>query len=207
MDAESGSRRIPCSEEEVSEFFYRMTSAQKRDAYRFAVKCAAACLADADELINEAYVRMWDGRRMRRVDNEDLFPVLLGTIRSLASDHQFITETARIRRMGSGADKGKYRVIERDADHGTIAIDGASADAGDVVDRMDPDEYRQALLADIAGDAELELLFEGLSASFVGKDLADWMGMDAAALATVRRRFKRQMLQLGKRLAAVARER
>jgi len=206
MDAEVGIRRVPCSEDEVRDFFERVTSRQKGDAYRFAVKCAASCLADADELINEAYVRMWDGRRTRRADNEDLFPVLLGTIRSLASDHQFITETARIRRMGSGDDKGKYRVIERDADHGTIAIDGASADSGDVVDRMDPDEYRQALLADIAGDAELELLFEGLSASFVGKDLADWMGMDAAALATVRRRFKRQMLQLGNRLAATARD-
>jgi hypothetical protein len=136
-----------------------------------------------------------------------MFPVLMGTIKSLASDRHFVTEGARIRRMGSGKEKGKYGVIERDADHGTIAIDAASADAGDAVDRMDPDEYRQAVLADIAGDTELELLFEGLSASFIGKDLADWMGMDTAALATVRRRFKRQMLQLGKRLAGVARER
>lgn len=201
MDAETGIRRVPCSEEEVSEFFDRMTSAQKRDAYRFAVRCAAACLADADELINEAYVRMCDGRRTRRSDTHDLFPVLLGTIKSLASDIQFITEPTRIRRMGSGKEKGKYGAIERDADHGTIAIDAASADADDVVDRMDPDEYRKALLADIAGDAELELLFEGMSVPFIGQDLADWMGMDTVALATVRRRFKRQMLQLGKKLA------
>lgn len=207
MDAEAGIRRVPCSEEEVSDFFDRMTSAQKRDAYRFAVKCAAACLADANELINEAYVRMCDGRRTRLSDNDDLFPVLMGTIKSLASDIQFITECTRIRRMGSGKEKGKYGVIERDAVHGTMAIDAASADASDVVDRVDPDEYRQALMADIEGDAELELLFEGLSGSFIGQDLADWMGMDAVALATVRRRFKRQMLQLGKRLAAPARER
>ncbi|ESX84434.1 hypothetical protein [Mesorhizobium sp. LSHC412B00] len=37
MDAEIGIKRIPCSEEEVSEFFDRMTSVQKRDAYQFAV--------------------------------------------------------------------------------------------------------------------------------------------------------------------------
>ncbi|ACP23446.1 hypothetical protein NGR_b19990 (plasmid) [Sinorhizobium fredii NGR234] len=147
MDAEAGSKRVPCSEEEVSEFFDRMTSAQKRDAYRFAVKCATACLADADELISEAYVRMCDGRRTRLSDTDDLFPVLLGTIKSLASDVQFITERTRIRRMGSGKEKGKYRVIERDADHGTIAVDEASADAGDVVDRMDPDEYLKPCLA------------------------------------------------------------
>ena len=206
MDAEAGSRRVPCSEEEVREFFDRMTSAQKQDAYRFAVKCTATCLADAEELISEAYVRMCDGRRTRQSDNNDLFPVLLGTIKSLASDRHYVTEAARIRRMGTREEKGKYRVIERDADHGTIAIDEASADASNDVDRMDTDEYRQALLADIAGDSELELLFEGLSASFIGKDLADWMGMDTAELATVRRRFKRKMLQLGKRLAA-ARER
>jgi DNA-directed RNA polymerase specialized sigma24 family protein len=207
MDAEAGVRLVPCSEEEVSNFFDRMTSAQKRDAYRFAVKRAAACLADADELISEAFVRMWEGRRKRWADNDDLFPVLLGTIMSLASDIQFITERTRIRRMGSGKDKGKFGVIERDADHGTIAIDAASAGAGDVIDRIDTDEYRKALLADIAGDAELELLFEGMSVPFIGKDLADWMGMDMVALATVRRRFKRQMLQLGKRLAAATRER
>lgn len=207
MDAEIGARRVPCSEEEVSEFFDRMTSAQKRDAYRFAVKCSAACLADADELINEAYVRMCDGRRTRRNGSDDLFSVLMGTIKSLASDRNFITETTRIRRMGSGEDRGKYGVIERDAGRGSVAVDEAGADAGDVVDRMDPDEYRKALLAEIAGDAELELLFEGLSVPFIGKDLADWMGMDTVALATVRRRFKRQMLQLGKTLAGAARER
>lgn len=207
MDAETGARRVPCSEEEVSEFFDRMTSAQKRDAYRFAVKCSATCLADAEELINEAYVRMCDGRRTRQTDSDDLFSILMGTIKSLASDRHFITETTRIRRMGSGKDRGKYGVIERDADRGGVALDEASAEAGDVVDRMDPDEYRKALLADIAGDAELELLFEGLSVPFIGKDLADWMGMDTVALATVRRRFKRQMLQLGKRLAGAARER
>lgn len=201
MDAEAGIRRVPCSEEEVIEFFDHMTSAQKRDAYRFALRCAAACLADADELINEAYVRMCDGRRTRRADSDDLFPVLLGTIKSLASDVQFITECTRIRRMGVGEEKGKYGVIERDADHGTIATDATSTDAGDVLDVMDVDEYRKALLADIAGDTELELLFEGMSVPFIGKDLADWMGMEAVALATVRRRFKRRMLQLGKKLA------
>lgn len=207
MDAEAGIRRIPCSEEEVSDFFGRMTSAQKRDAYQFAVKCSAACLADADELISEAFVRMCDGRRTRLSDNDDLFPVLMGTIKSLASDRHFVTERARIRRMGSGKEKGKYGVVEYDADHGNVTIDKASADIGEGTDRMDPDEYRKALLADIAGDAELELLFEGMSVPFIGKDLADWMGMDTVALATVRRRFKRRMLQLGKRLAGVARER
>lgn len=205
MDAEIGIERMPCSEEEVSEFFDRMTSAQKRDAYQFAVKCSAACLADADELINEAFVRMCDGRRTRLVDNNDLFPVLMGTIKSLASDRHFVTERARIRRMGSGKEKGKYGVVEHDADHGSIKIDKAIADTDEVSDRMDTDEYRQALLADIAGDAEFELLFEGMSASFIGKDLAEWMGMDTVALATVRRRFKRQMLQLGKRLSGIAR--
>jgi hypothetical protein len=201
MDAEVGIKRVTCSEEEVSDFFDRMTSAQKRDAHRLAMRCAAACLADAHDLINEAYVRMCDGRRTRRADCDDLFPVLLGAIKSLASDIQFITERTRIRRLGSGVEKGKYGVIERDADHGMIAIDAASADAGDADDEMDPDRYRQALLAEIAGDGELELLFEGLSASFIGKDLADWMGMDEVALASVRRRFKRQMLKLSKKLA------
>jgi hypothetical protein len=201
MDAEAGIKRVPCSEEEVSEFFDRMTSAQKRDAYQFAVKCSAACLAEADELINEAFIRMCDGRRTRLSDNVDLLPVLMGTIKSLASDRHFVTERVRIRRMGSGKEKGKYGVVEYDADYGSITVDKASSDTGEVTDRMDPEEYRKALLADIAGDRELELLFEGLSASFIGKDLADWMGMDTVALATVRRRFKRQMLQLGNKLA------
>ncbi|ESZ42926.1 hypothetical protein [Mesorhizobium sp. L2C066B000] len=205
MDAEIGIKRIPCSEEGVSEFFDRMTSVQKRDAYQFAVKCSAACLADAHELINEAFVRMCDGRRTRLSDNNDLFPVLMGTIKSLASDRHFVTERARIRRMGSGKEKGKYGVVERDADHGSIKIASAIADTDEVTDRMDPDEYRKALLADIAGDTEFELLFEGMSVPFIGKDLAEWMGMDTVALATVRRRFKRQMLQLGKRLSGVAR--
>ncbi|ESX02345.1 hypothetical protein NKJ16_29460 [Mesorhizobium sp. M0179] len=107
MDAEIGIKRIPCSEEEVSEFFDRMTSVQKRDAYQFAVKCSAACLADAHELINEAFVRMCDGRRTRLSDNNDLFPVLMGTIKSLASDRHFVTERARIRRMGFREGKGQ----------------------------------------------------------------------------------------------------
>ncbi|MES0046180.1 hypothetical protein [Mesorhizobium sp. M0053] len=129
----------------------------------------------------------------------------MGTIKSLASDRHFVTERARIRRMGSGKEKGKYGVVERDADHGSIKIASAIADTDEVTDRMDPDEYRKALLADIAGDTEFELLFEGMSVPFIGKDLAEWMGMDTVALATVRRRFKRQMLQLGKRLSGVAR--
>jgi DNA-directed RNA polymerase specialized sigma24 family protein len=202
MDAEAGARHIPCSPDEVGDFFDRMTSGQKRDAYLFAVKCAASCLADAHELVNEAFVRMWEGRRKRRADNDDLFPVLLGTIRSLASDRQFVAEAVRIRRMGSGKDKGKFGVIERDAAYGSVATDEASAYVDDAIERMDPDVYREALLAEIEGDAELQLLFEGLSAGFIGSELAELMDMDAAALATVRRRFKRRMLELGQKLAA-----
>ncbi|RUV91990.1 hypothetical protein EOA88_09575 [Mesorhizobium sp. M5C.F.Ca.IN.020.14.1.1] len=200
MDAVAGGERVPCSEEEVRKFFDRMTSAQKRDAYQLAKSCSATCQADADELISEALVRMSDGRRKRTAHETDLFPVFMGTIKSLATDRHFISECARIRRMG----KGKYGVVDASA-----MADKLGADDAIVEEALDPEDYRKAILAEIAGDDELGQLFEAICAGFKGKELAELLEMDTNALATARRRFKRNVHEAAKKmkLSGVARER
>lgn len=154
------------------------------------VGVARACLGGAGfttpaELLNEAYIRIAEGRRKWARD-KTFVQFLAGTLRSLATDGDFLPEERKLVRRN----KGSTIVTSEGLD--TVSVEE------DVVDEAAGrgDEALSMLEARFAGDYEMELLLMGIRDGLIGEDLQDFIGVDARRLEALRTRLNRELRKL-----------
>lgn len=140
-------------------------------------------IADADELMNEAYVRVADGRRTwpRSIT---FAKFLVGVVKSLATDGDFATDAKKVRSLSKG-----YAVV---ADEYLPAV-ADDSDSATVVREKEVQEQRISRLeAHFQGDAEMELLLMGIRDGLRGQALEELLGVDKKRLEALRTRFRRE---------------
>lgn len=150
-------------------------------------------LASAEELLNEAYIRVASGRRRwRKSTNFSRF--LGGVIKSLASDDMFLTDTHKVQKLDSG-----YSVVEQD----DVATVYDESDGTTVVQKLMVEQMWAHMELHFAGDDEMQLLVMGVQDHLRGQELEIAVGVDTKRLAALRTRFNRE---LDKYIAALSAE-
>lgn len=164
---------------------FRNLSDREKDNVMIAAKVLAGRgnIADAHELVNEAYVRIAEGvRRWPRSTSFARF--LVGVVKSLATDADFATDAKKIRSLSK-----PYAVVTEDRLP-------AVADIGDSVGAVHEKEVQELrisrLEAHFQGDNEMQLLLMGIREGLRGRALEELMGADTKGLEALRTRFKRQ---------------
>lgn len=149
--------------------------------------------APPQELINESFVRIADGRRQwpRSVP----FLVFVGGVmKSLRSDNCLIPEERKIVRLKQGG-----LTVVKAEELTMVAADDGSAD---LVRKEKLEDAMSKLQAHFAGDEEMELLLMGIEDGLRGKDLQEAVGVDAKRLEALRTRMNRQIEKLASERSA-----
>ena len=140
-------------------------------------------VASADELLNEAYIRIEAGRRRWR--KVKTFPAFLaGVIKSLASDDMFVTDAHKVRAL-----EGGYSVIEQD----DLASVRGDSDDSTPQQRLMVEQMWSHMERHFAEDEEMQLLLMGIQDRLRGRDLEAAVGVDARRLEALRTRFNREL--------------
>lgn len=140
------------------------------------------------ELINESFIRVADGRRKWAV-GKPIVQFLAGVIRSLPSDNDFLPEERKLVRRIEGASV----ITSDDLENVSVDVEGANiacTEAGE-----------KALLkleARFAGDEEMEMLLMGICDGLNGKALQETVGVHAKRLEALRTRLNRELAKLAK---------
>lgn len=179
------------------EAFRKLSGRDKANLIRLTdVLAGRGNLASAEELWNEAYVRIAEGKR--RWPKGQAFPYFMaGVLRSLATDRMFLTDARQIHRL-----EGGYSVVP---DEGLSNI----AD-----DCRETDTRRKALTECVfrelethfADDDEMQLLLIGIQDRLIGKKLQEAVGVDATRLEALRTRLNRQAAKMGDGYRAMERQ-
>lgn len=140
-------------------------------------------VASADELLNEAFVRIASGRRRwRKIKTFPRF--LAGVIKSLASDDMFVTDAHKVREL-----EGGYSVVEQDD---LVSVrddtDGSTPQQKLVIEQMWSHMERH-----FAADDEMQMLVMGIQDGLRGRDLEAAVGVDTRRLEALRTRFNREL--------------
>ncbi len=143
-------------------------------------------LADACELISEAYIRIADGRRRWPRGQEFLY-FLAGVVKSLATDNVFATDSKKIRNLFQ-----TYSTISDD----DITNVADNHDSNRLKRKELQEEYICRLERHFEGDDEMQLFIMGIMDGLRGQSLADAVGVDIQRLEALRTRFNRYVDKL-----------
>lgn len=140
------------------------------------------CGMPADDLMQEAFVRMMGGRR-RVPRGPDFVAVVLQVIRSIASgETDAIAKGQReVRSIPNGMD-------------GPEMVDSSPSPACMVLSAHDGGQILTTIDHLVEDDEELQLLVEGLCDGMKGEELVLLLEVDSKGLATIRKRLKRKLL-------------
>lgn len=140
-------------------------------------------LASANELLNEAYIRIASGRRRWRKGK--VFARFLGeAIQSLASDDMFLTDSRKVKKL-----EGGYSVVDPD----DLATVKDESDGTTVVQKLMIEEMWSHMEQHFGDDDEMQLLVMGIQDRLRGQDLEAAVGVDTKRLEALRTRFNRQL--------------
>ncbi len=137
---------------------------------------------DAGDLLHEAVLRAYLTRSC--APDVNVIAFLSGIMRSLVSQHVRAL-TARLSVRGLWSDG--HDTVEG----GMATIDSFDSEAPER--RLDLRQARLALSRATAGDPQLERLVDALSEGLIGHKLAARLAVDAAGLATAKRRLARRL--------------
>jgi hypothetical protein len=140
----------------------------------------------ADDLINEAYVRIAEGRR-RWPRAHDFLPFVAGVMKSLRSDSVFVTDERKVVRLDQG-----FAIVTSD----DLQMVAANDDDGGLARKAIIEDSISKLEAHFAGDDEMLLLLMGIQEGLIGKDLEEAVGVDVKRLAALRTRLNRKVENL-----------
>ncbi|WP_449415868.1 transposase [Ochrobactrum teleogrylli] len=168
-----------------------------KEEQRNLVGSARACLAGSgfatpNELISEAYIRIYEGRRKWR-KIKTFIQFLKGVIRSLASDGDFLPEERKLVRRNKGS------VIVTSEHLDTITIE---EEDGELAEKIRSEQALSKLEARFSGDEEMELLLMGVREGLIGQDLQEVIGVDAKRLEALRTRLSRELKKLAAEFGA-----
>lgn len=144
-------------------------------------------LADADELLSEAYIRVSNGKR-KWPRGQTFVSFLGGILKSLATDKMFATDAKKIRSLSV-----PFSVV---ADEGVPDI--AHDDDNDTASSKQlQQELVGRLEAHFQDDDEMQLLIMGIMERLRGQALAEFVDVDAKRLEALRTRFNRAVDKIG----------
>ncbi|MDX0571091.1 transposase [Sinorhizobium medicae] len=136
-----------------------------------------------DDLINEAYVRIADGRR-RWPRAHGFTSFVAGVMKSLRSDGAFVTDERKVVRLNQG-----FAILNSE----DLQMVAANDDDGDLARKAVIEEAMSTLEEHFADDDEMLLLLMGIQEGIIGKDLQEAVGVDAKRLEALRTRLKRKI--------------
>lgn len=178
----SGQTAAVRTRDEIAEAIGAFTPAHWARLRLVAKKFAWRCVADADDLLQEAFVRALEGERKCPSDVE-VVKFLAEAMRSIADG-----ETEKIKKRGSTVpllqpgfeQEGAFDPItaEPNAEEAVIGAQNAMA-------------IRGAMLDIFAGDSQARDLLEGIMEDFGTEELRSLTGLDATAYASKRRLIRR----------------
>jgi len=140
------------------------------------------CGMPADDLMQEAFVRMVGGSR-HVPRGPDFVAVVLQVIRSIAS--------AEIDSIAAG--QREVRAIPNGTD-GPEMVDSGPSPECMVLSAHDDGQTLAAIDHLIEDDEQLQFLVEGLCDGMMGEELEQLLEVDTKGLATIRKRLKRRLL-------------
>ncbi len=133
------------------------------------------CRLQSDELLSEAIARLLDGAR-RIPRTEKFTPVLIGVMRSIASNDKKLHDNARV-------DSGDDEVLDGTEDCGPTPED--------IIIRQD---IRKSVMALFEGDEVAQIICEGhFFEQMTEKDLCNLTGLDETRLASKKRAIWREL--------------
>ncbi|MCZ4288471.1 transposase [Hoeflea alexandrii] len=136
-----------------------------------------------DDLINEAYVRIAEGKRpWPRAHG--FVPFVAGVMKSLRSDSAFVTDERKVVRL----DQGFAIVTSED-----LEMVAANDDDDGLACKAIIEDALSKLEEHFADDDEMQLLLMGIQEGLIGKDLQEAVGVDAKRLEALRTRLKRKI--------------
>ncbi|AEG06561.1 transposase [Sinorhizobium meliloti] len=136
-----------------------------------------------DDLINEAYVRIADGRR-RWPREHGFASFVAGVMRSLRSDGAFLTDERKVVRLDQG-----FAILNSE----DLQMVAANDDDCDLARKAVAEDAISKLEEHFADDDEMLLLLWGIQEGLIGKDLQEAVGVDAKRLEALRTRLKRKI--------------
>lgn len=142
--------------------------------------------APPQELLNESFIRIADGRR-RWPKDLGFLAFVGGVMKSLATDVELIPEERRLVRLNKG-----YAIVTSDE----LELEAAEDGTADVDKKVVIELAMSKLQAHFNGDDEMELLLMGIEYRLRGKELQDAVGVDAKRLEALRTRLNRQIEKL-----------
>ncbi|MDV4160579.1 transposase [Rhizobium leguminosarum] len=142
--------------------------------------------APPQELINESFIRIAEGKR-RWPTNVAFLAFVGGVMKSLATDGDLIPEERKLVRLKQGL------IIVNSEDLEMVA---ANDDCADLARKAQLEQAMSKLQAHFAGDGEMEMLLMGIEDGLRGKDLQEAVGVDAKRLEALRTRMNRQIEKL-----------
>lgn len=140
------------------------------------------CGMPADDLMQEAFVRMVGGSR-RVPRGPDFVAVVLQVVRSIASGElgAIVKGQREVRPIPNGTDAPEM-------------VDSSPSPECMVLSAHDNGQILTTIDHLIEGDEQLQLLVEGLCDGMVGEELEQLLEVDTKGLATIRKRLKRKLL-------------
>jgi hypothetical protein len=148
--------------------------------------------APPQELINESFIRIADGRRQWPRS----LPFLVfvgGVMKSLRGDNYLIPEERKIVRLSQG-----FAVVKTE----DLPMVAANDDSEELARKEDLEDAMSKLQAHFAGDEEMEMLLMGIEDGLRGKDLQEAVGVDAKRLEALRTRMNRHIEKLARGCSA-----
>lgn len=139
-----------------------------------------------DDLINEAYVRIADGRR-RWPRAHCFIPFVAGVMKSLRSDSAFVTDERKVVHLDQG-----FAIVTSDDIHMVAAND----DDDGLARKAIIEDAISKLEVHFADDDEMLLLLMGIQEGLIGKDLQEIVGVDVKRLEALRTRLNRKIDRL-----------
>lgn len=136
-----------------------------------------------DDLINEAYVRIAEGKR-RWPRTHGFVPFVAGVMKSLRSDSAFVTDERKVVRLEQG-----FAIVTSE-DFPMVA---ANDDDGGLARKAIIEDAITKLEEHFADDEEMLLLLMGIQEGLIGKDLQEAVGVDEKRLEALRTRLKRKI--------------
>lgn len=167
--------------------FQNLSDLERRNLARAAKALAGeGRFAAPHELLNEAYVRIADGRRPWP-KSQVFASFVTGVMKSLLTDRMFLTDERKVKAL-----KHKFAVVGIE-DMDTVA---APPDGELAAEKALLEVAMSKLAAHFAGDEEMELLLMGLDDGLIGQALQEAVGVDTKRLAALRTRLNRQIDKL-----------
>lgn len=142
--------------------------------------------APPQELINESFIRIAEGKR-RWPKKVAFLSFVGGVMKSLKSDRDLIPEERSLARLKHGLSivKGDDLVNVEATDNGA-----------DLKNKVQLEQAMSKLQDHFAGDGEMEMLLMGIEDGLRGKELQDAVGVDAKRLEALRTRMNRRIEKL-----------